>query len=671
MGGTPTLSHFVRHKEEWETFRFQVPFAAGDRYPVQFQEEEGYLLVTHNDGTMSEAKILPERMFFVPHPKIPKTSSVNDSLKQIAKTEYADFGEADLIPRLFVPPALKEKWFASAIDSFWEKRRAAQYLEQQIADPENREEIDWMKTLRSRFLQTERNDRIIFVLDGNDENDRPHWRETFASSHAYVYTGRGSYYIPIEIELSQQQWGYVTAPFHNNISSAGEERTAIAESARRWKMVVGSQTSGLTQDLGGWPGNAIGYNTIIPFVGYLAGQTSCRFDHLNAYQLLTKLEQEGLLKYHEHLRYAHGNITFNALAHVAGKFREKGTQKDYVLDTWPMGTGNLPNIKPEEDYSTIDEFSPNIFPTAESYAETPLPNRFFQSAFWLYSSRRLAQVFADRLVARELAPLEKAAQPQVTVDTAGLSGRAAKAARRAAQQAARAETTQAAEALARARITTNELKYAKYFVTPKGIFNIGVIAVSVYGLLMLPSAQLSPDGIPNEGDNQGPELATLLGSFSTAGFLAAEARLAMHFGTNPLLYEMPLPLLAGEAGYMVTSGVTHAVGKISGNPSLEKGSVVNEIVSDTAGVGAVFLAQKVIPATLKETIVAGAKHFFEQELGPGLYQVEKTITQRVWPGLLGALETFSSLATRFFSFGLIVPLKALDGFTDSEAPFET
>ena len=134
-------------------------------------------------------------------------------------------------------------------------------------------------------------------------------------------------FVPDKVELNKRQWDYITEPFVNDAKFPKAERDNLRESARRFELVIGSQT-GTSMDIGGWTGNLFSFiPSLTPFLGAKSGQTNCNYEYETMRVFLKKIQIGNFLRYHELPSTFYENLATKYFMHQAVKFKEKENDK--------------------------------------------------------------------------------------------------------------------------------------------------------------------------------------------------------------------------------------------------------------------------------------------------------------------------------------------------------
>lgn len=153
------------------------------------------------------------------------------------------------------------------------------------------------------------------------------------------------------VRLSQEEWlevaGWLTPP----AASAAAERRAIRHAIGWMEVVVGRHTP-THRDLAGVPKRGAEW----------PGQLDCIDEATNTTTYLRLLESHGLLRWHRVLKPINRYAVFDQ--HWAGQIEEIATGERYVVDSWFLDNGYLPDVLTAERWKDIP-FWTSFFDTAE------------------------------------------------------------------------------------------------------------------------------------------------------------------------------------------------------------------------------------------------------------------------------------------------------------------
>ncbi len=128
-----------------------------------------------------------------------------------------------------------------------------------------------------------------------------------------------------EISLSAGQWAAVTAPLDSPAADAAGEREAL-------RQVVGRYEQAVLPQLGTAPDKA---GTMI---FSRRGQQDCVDESVNTTRLLTMLQAEGLLRYHQRGWPVHRAFVGRSRTHMTAVIRESGGGS-WAIDSWFRDAG--------------------------------------------------------------------------------------------------------------------------------------------------------------------------------------------------------------------------------------------------------------------------------------------------------------------------------------------
>jgi len=133
------------------------------------------------------------------------------------------------------------------------------------------------------------------------------------------------------VSLSRE-WAALTAPLQTPASDAAEERARIAEVIAAVEVVVGERL-GTAGDVGG------------TFAGFAQdGQLDCVDETANTTTILTLLEQDGLLHWHDVKAPMSRGFFVNGWPHTSAVVAEKDGGASYAIDSWFHANGRTAEV---------------------------------------------------------------------------------------------------------------------------------------------------------------------------------------------------------------------------------------------------------------------------------------------------------------------------------------
>jgi len=141
------------------------------------------------------------------------------------------------------------------------------------------------------------------------------------------------------INLTENEWNTVRQVFSSEPENPSQERDSIAQAMSILETIVGKRT-GTDGDIGGsFPGT------------FRNKQLDCKDEALNTSLYLTMMIEDGLITFHELVRYAYRGYFVKGWPHQATVMAEKDSGKEYVVDSWFLDNGKPPFILPIEVWS--------------------------------------------------------------------------------------------------------------------------------------------------------------------------------------------------------------------------------------------------------------------------------------------------------------------------------
>ncbi len=481
------------------------------------------------------------------------------------------------------------------------------------------------------------------------------------------------YFLPYRrnIRISNQQWQYVSGPIQSDPGSPEAEREKLKEVTRRWELVLASKI-GSGFDVGGWAGNLLG---MIPLVSTVTGQTNCNDETTNNISLLQTLQTAGYLRHH-YIDPAQALATVAAL-HQAVLLKERKSGTAFVLDSWPMGNGQLPLIQKEEDWNFLTLLPFNNLPTTESLSQSHPLHKIATVALGLGAST----LFARRGIGKHTAALT-AAMPETQVKevVASTWGQRLKVGRH--RQALEhgyvppldfqkpAIQDYYAHLLPKdfvgPRINrwyfgilqssspiNNPIRIAAqhYFMSPKGALNFAAAALLATEIVVIPWT-INADGISKNAEENSPSVGERLSAYAGAIYLGAEGATALRLGTTPLLYELPVAALPALAGSIACTAVAHEIGARADIPSLQYGGRGNTIIGIAGGAAAVAGAKRFVGQNVWQATVQNVERIVVENTGRAGLWIEGMVQNSVRFASQEGLPALIGLATglgRFFT----------------------
>ena len=150
----------------------------------------------------------------------------------------------------------------------------------------------------------------------------------------------------ITITLSASDWQQIESPFTRKISSAEQERAAVAVAIGIFERVVGP-LAGTVQEKGG---NLEGYG--------LPGQMDCIDESINTTTYLRALEQRRLLRWHKTGERAYRR-PFILDQHWSATIVLKDDSQRWAVDSWFLDNGKQPYVQALDKWYDKAEFSGN------------------------------------------------------------------------------------------------------------------------------------------------------------------------------------------------------------------------------------------------------------------------------------------------------------------------
>ena len=134
-----------------------------------------------------------------------------------------------------------------------------------------------------------------------------------------------------EVSLSRE-WQDLTAAFREPAATAEEERLRIATLIGEAEQIIGGKL-GTDGDIGG------------TFTGFgEAGQQDCIDETANTTAILTLLENEGLLVWHDVRAPMSRGFFVNGWPHTSAVIAERETNQHYVVDSWFHNNGHAAEV---------------------------------------------------------------------------------------------------------------------------------------------------------------------------------------------------------------------------------------------------------------------------------------------------------------------------------------
>lgn len=359
------------------------------RDSLSLKEDHGHLIVPQSDGSHVRADLSYDDLLFEPHNPPVATADPEYGMHLIGATNNTP-GNYLMVNQL--PAELGY----SLIENRWEKSHAIQWLTEILPKLEDEKEIQRVQEAIAQLELYQEDDTMVFVptwqpsygqlahdtlvapLVGRSTEELPPLFEVKSDTeitHGFS-TGPGNNYNEL-VKITPKQWAYITSSLTDpSITSAQQEREALAETVRRWELVVGAQTGGV-HDVGGWLGNILTLPpAMVPGLGFYAGQGNCNIENFNVHQILVRLSRHSLLKFHSVRDATHGSLVTTWGMHQANAIIETETDKKFVIDAWPMGAGHLPHILPLEDWGLTSAWSLQILPTPQAWSMASPWSRF-------------------------------------------------------------------------------------------------------------------------------------------------------------------------------------------------------------------------------------------------------------------------------------------------------
>lgn len=153
------------------------------------------------------------------------------------------------------------------------------------------------------------------------------------------------------ISLSKEEWSEIAGWLTPAPANAAAERQAIRHAIGWMEVVVGRHTP-THRDLAGVPKRGAEW----------PGQLDCIDEAVNTTTYLRLLESEGLLRYHRVLKPINRYAVFDQ--HWAGHIQEIETGQRYVVDSWFLDNGYLPDVLTAEQWKDIP-FWTSFFDTTQ------------------------------------------------------------------------------------------------------------------------------------------------------------------------------------------------------------------------------------------------------------------------------------------------------------------
>lgn len=143
--------------------------------------------------------------------------------------------------------------------------------------------------------------------------------------------------------LSESEWLQASAPLRGPVTSAADERRAIAAAIARFEEIVGRHT-----DTSGDKGRNIG--------GFgQPGQLDCIDESTNTTSYLRMLQQRELIRYHKVMDTATRFGLFVGMPHTTAVIHERDSGTRYAVDSWFFDNGQPPYIVSLDDwYDGVD-----------------------------------------------------------------------------------------------------------------------------------------------------------------------------------------------------------------------------------------------------------------------------------------------------------------------------
>jgi hypothetical protein len=132
--------------------------------------------------------------------------------------------------------------------------------------------------------------------------------------------------------LSQAEWDMASQPLKNPLTTAADERLAIARAIAIFEEIIGRHT-GTYRDKGR---NLRGFGQ--------PGQLDCIDESTNTTTYLRLLERGGLLHHHRVLERSTRFGLFVGMPHTTAVIEDTGTGDRYAVDSWFRDNGQPPYI---------------------------------------------------------------------------------------------------------------------------------------------------------------------------------------------------------------------------------------------------------------------------------------------------------------------------------------